>query len=46
MIAIAFLSALALIAMRTRNERFHAAFAIFAVAYLIAYPWLMFDTVG
>jgi hypothetical protein len=39
-------SGLMLIAMRARNERFHAAFAIFSVAYLVAYPWFVFDTVG
>jgi hypothetical protein len=44
-IAIAILSALLLIAMRTRSERFHGAFAIFAVAYLVAYPLWAFDTV-
>ena len=43
-IAIVALSALLLLAMRTRNERFHGGFAIFAVIYLLAYPWLMFDT--
>ena len=45
-IAIATLSVLLLIAMRTRSERFHGAFAIFSVLYLIAYPWLVFDTVA
>ena len=40
------LSALLLIAMRTRSERYHAAFAIFSLVYLIAYPWLYFDTVS
>jgi hypothetical protein len=39
-------SVLLLIAMRTRSERYHAAFAIFTVVYLIAYPWFSFDTVG
>jgi hypothetical protein len=43
---IVILSLLLLIAMRTRNERYHAAFAIFATVYLIAYPLLVFDTVG
>jgi hypothetical protein len=43
---IAALSVLLLIAMRTRNERFHGAFAIFAVAYLVAFPWIEFHTVG
>ena len=45
-IAIVTLSVLLLIAMRTRSERFHGAFAIFSVLYLIAYPWLVFDTVA
>ena len=45
-IAISILSLLLLIAMRTRNERFHGAFAIFAVLYLIAYPWVFFDTIS
>jgi len=44
LIGIVALSALLLLAMRTRNERFHGAFAIFAVVYLLAYPWLVFDT--
>jgi hypothetical protein len=43
-IGIATLSVLLLIAMRTRNERYHGAFAIFAVVYLFAFPWIMFDT--
>ena len=46
LIAIIGLSVLALIAMRTRNERFHGAFAIFSVVYLLVYPWFVFDTVG
>jgi len=45
-VAIVILSVLSLIAMRTRSERYHAAFAIFSVGYLIAYPLLVFDTVG
>lgn len=45
-ILIAALSALMLIAMWTRNERYHGAFAIFAAADLIAYPLLVFNTVG
>ncbi len=45
-IGIGILSLLLLIAMRTRSERFHAAFAIFAVAYLIGFPLLLFDTLG
>ena len=44
--AIATFSVLMLVAMRTRSERYHAAFAIFAVVYLIAYPLMVFDTVG
>jgi hypothetical protein len=32
--------------MRTRSERYHAALAIFAVVYLVAYPWLVFHTIG
>jgi hypothetical protein len=43
-IGIATLSVLLLIAMRTRNERYHGAFAIFAVVYLLAFPWILFDT--
>jgi hypothetical protein len=39
-------SVLMLVAMRTRRERYHAAFAIFALVYLIAYPLMVFDTVG
>ena len=45
-VSIIVLSALFLIAMRTRNERFHAAFAIFSVGYLIVYPWVFFDTIA
>jgi hypothetical protein len=45
-VGIVTLSVLLLIAMRTRNERFHGALAIIAVVYLLAYPWLIFDTVG
>jgi hypothetical protein len=45
-VGIVTLSLLMLIAMRTRNERYHAAFAILALVYLIAYPLLVFDTVG
>ena len=33
------------IALRTRNERFHAFFALFAVASLLIYPVTNFDTV-
>ncbi len=44
--AIVGLSVLMLIAMRTRSERYHAALAIFTVAYLIADWWFVFDTVG
>ena len=32
-------------ALRTRNERFHAAFAIYAIAWLLIYPLTNFDTV-
>jgi hypothetical protein len=45
-IGISILSLLFLIAMRTRNERFHGAFAVFSVLYLIAYPWVFFDTLS
>ena len=45
-IAMAVVSLLMLIAMWTRSERYHGAFAIFSVVYLIAYPWFSFDTVG
>ena len=45
-IGISGLSLLFLIAMRTRNERYHGALAIFSVLYLIAYPWVFFDTLG
>jgi len=45
-VAIVVISALLLIAMRTRSERYHGAFAIFAALYLIAYPLWAFDTVG
>jgi hypothetical protein len=34
-----------LIALRTRNERFHAAFALFAIAWLLIYPVTNFDTI-
>lgn len=43
-VSIVTLSVLLLIAMRTRNARFHGAFAICAVVYLFLYPWLYFDT--
>ena len=46
LVGIAGISVLALIAMRTRSERFHGAFAIVSVVYLVTYPWLVFDTVG
>ena len=36
-------SLLMLIAMRTRNQLYHAMFAIFSVVYLLAYPWVFFD---
>jgi hypothetical protein len=35
-----------LIAMRTRSERYHQAFAILAVIDLVAYPMWAFNTVG
>jgi predicted membrane-bound mannosyltransferase len=38
-------SGLMLIAMRTRNERFHAFFALLAVAALLIYPVTNFETV-
>jgi hypothetical protein len=34
-----------IIALRTRNERFHAAFAIFAICWLLIYPLTNFETV-
>jgi hypothetical protein len=34
-----------IIALRTRNERFHAAFALFAIASLLIYPLTNFDTI-
>jgi len=46
LVGIVTLSVLLLIAMRTRSERYHGAFAIFGVAYLFAYPWLVFGTMG
>ena len=44
-ISIVVVSALLLIAMVTRNERFHAAFGIAAVTWLLIYPVTNFDTV-
>lgn len=44
-IGISVLSVLLLIAMRTRSERYHAAFAIFVVVYLVVFPLLLFDTI-
>jgi hypothetical protein len=41
----AVLVTLFVIALRTRNERFHAFFAIYAVAWLLIYPLTNFDTV-
>ena len=32
-------------ALRTRNERFHAFFAMYAIAWLLIYPVTNFDTV-
>lgn len=46
LIGVSTLSVLMLIAIRTRSERFHGAFAIFSVAYLFAYPWVWFNTLG
>jgi hypothetical protein len=34
-----------IIALRTRNDRFHAAFAIFAICWLLIYPLTNFETV-
>ena len=45
-VALAIVSVLLLIAMRTRGERYHGAFAIFSVLYLIGFPWVMFYTMG
>jgi hypothetical protein len=39
------LAILFLIGMRTRNERFHAAFAVGSLAYLLIYPLTNFTTV-
>ena len=44
-IAMATMAALFLIAIRTRNERFHGGFAVFAIVYLIAYPLTNLATV-
>jgi len=44
-IAVSTFAALFLIAMRTRSERYHAALAVIAVVYLVAYPWMVFDKV-
>ena len=46
LVGIGTLSVLLLIAMRTRSERFHGAFAICSVVYLVAYPWFVFDKLG
>jgi hypothetical protein len=45
-VGIAILSALLAIAMWTRSERYHAAFAVFTVAYLVLFPTFIFYTVG
>ena len=45
-VGVTLLSVLLLIAMRTRSGRYHAAFAIFALVYLFAYPLLAFDRLG
>ena len=44
-IAMASLAILFLIATRTRNERFHGGFALFAIFYLVAYPLTNLATV-
>lgn len=45
-ISIALVSLLLVIAMRTRNERYHGAFAVFALVYLTVYPLMVFDRLG
>jgi hypothetical protein len=45
-ISVVILSLLMLIATRTRSERYHAAFAVFSLLFLIGYTLLVFDTVG
>lgn len=45
-IVIGSFSVLFLIAMLTRNARYHGALAIFAIAELVVFPWVMFYTVG
>jgi hypothetical protein len=44
-IAMVAMAILFLIAIRTRNERYHGAFAIFSILYLVAYPLTNFATV-
>lgn len=44
-VGIVILTILFIIALRTRNERFHAAFAVIAVAWLLIYPVTNFGTV-
>ena len=44
-IIMATLALLFLITMRTRNERYHAAFAVAALAYVLIYPLTNFTTV-
>jgi hypothetical protein len=39
------LAVLFFVAMRTRSERFHAAFAVFSLLYLLLYPLTNFSTV-
>jgi hypothetical protein len=43
-IAVVSVSVLLMIAMWTRSERYHGAFAIVSVVYLLAYPWIVFHT--
>jgi hypothetical protein len=45
-ISVVILSALMLIGIRTRSERYHAALALFSLLFLIGYTLLVFDTVG
>jgi hypothetical protein len=45
-IGIATLSVLFVIAILTRSERYHRAFAVFAVVYLVGFPWVRFYTMG
>jgi hypothetical protein len=45
-IGIATLSVLFVIAILTRSECYHRAFAVFAVVYLVGFPWVRFYTMG